>query len=470
MRLTTGGRIIEDWIVLFATLALTISSGCGPFRLHDAGRRQVAEDAVSLSTEIRGADANAFDAMEMNIATVARANRKVAAVERQTEMDTLLTALPSMTADQIADRLVAARNDHMEVLDFSARLEAEAVDAAADAISRVSLISEILNPSEGAKLTGVESALKAVQERLDNLDRVLGWLRKAAEKLADLDVNAPALSEEDQKRISAVAKKVSEATTRPVDEASRAVKAAQDAFKGVEKDEQVRQAKQLLVDAGEQILLLERERLSEVRRHLQATAAIREELLQRHDVYVDTLLLPTLAVFDVDAAKDSLNKVGVRADGTSFAKLDEADFAHRREAFLRDWTEERTLSEYVALKLTRTPLEQKPEANRTADERGNVQRTIADREHVLKAIASIGLLVIVESRADEDAETALTSELHRHSIRLSKLNAQQRLDLVHQTCQGLLIYYTGGVKPEEVAQLILLGAQTAAIVDIAADK
>ena len=63
----------------------------------------------------------------------------------------------------------------------------------------------------------------------------------------------------------------------------------------------------------------------------------------------------------------------------------------------------------------------------------------------------------------DDTIREMASEQHLHSIRLSRINAGQRADIVNQLAQGLEIYYQGGVKPEEIAQLLLLATQAGGI-------
>jgi len=46
---------------------------------------------------------------------------------------------------------------------------------------------------------------------------------------------------------------------------------------------------------------------------------------------------------------------------------------------------------------------------------------------------------------------------------LSEINLRQNIDLVHQITEALRIYYQGGIKPEEIAELIIMSSQVAAL-------
>ncbi len=78
-------------------------------------------------------------------------------------------------------------------------------------------------------------------------------------------------------------------------------------------------------------------------------------------------------------------------------------------------------------------------------------------------VASLGILLFYERQLFDDARWLLVRESHRHSIRISRINVQQRTILVHQLAQGLEIYYQGGIKPEEVANIALLAGQVGAL-------
>jgi hypothetical protein len=86
-----------------------------------------------------------------------------------------------------------------------------------------------------------------------------------------------------------------------------------------------------------------------------------------------------------------------------------------------------------------------------------------DKQSAGELGAILGLVRFVELPKDQQAVQELAAELHRHSIRMSAVNARQRLDLVQQITEGLRIYYSGAVTPEEVAGLILEAARVLAL-------
>ena len=86
----------------------------------------------------------------------------------------------------------------------------------------------------------------------------------------------------------------------------------------------------------------------------------------------------------------------------------------------------------------------------------------------MKFVANVGLLLFVEEPQDLAAEAEADAELHRHSIRLSQINAQQSMDLIHQVTLGLQTFYKGGITPDEVAGLVLAASEVGALTFIGA--
>jgi hypothetical protein len=92
------------------------------------------------------------------------------------------------------------------------------------------------------------------------------------------------------------------------------------------------------------------------------------------------------------------------------------------------------------------------------------------REGAAQLPVMVALILFVEAPLDLQADIDTATELHRHSIRLSQLNSQQRLEMVHQLAQALALYYEGGIRPEEVARLALAAGQVGALIGIAANE
>jgi hypothetical protein len=227
--------------------------------------------------------------------------------------------------------------------------------------------------------------------------------------------------------------------------------------------------------AAEQAAAAEQLRLLEFRRYLGDLRRLRDRLLVR-DVIADCQLL-TPAVFQVRPGtsepttttnrrkdlKDKLDALRVSGrykdacnEALTEAVSDTPLNASAREAGKRRWTE-RTLSKYVAASFA--------DFKALPPERRAVMVPTAPR-----LVAALGILLFHEGPFLSDARLDVERALHRHSIRLSALNAQQRVDLVHQLAEGLDIYHRGGIKPEKVAELIMMAAQVGALGFIGAQQ
>ena len=77
-------------------------------------------------------------------------------------------------------------------------------------------------------------------------------------------------------------------------------------------------------------------------------------------------------------------------------------------------------------------------------------------------IASLGVILFDERTFDAQQAVAAGAELHLHSVRLSRINSRQRIDLVGQVTEALRIYYQGGVTPQQAAQMVLMAANVLA--------
>jgi hypothetical protein len=87
-----------------------------------------------------------------------------------------------------------------------------------------------------------------------------------------------------------------------------------------------------------------------------------------------------------------------------------------------------------------------------------------------RLVATLGILLFYEREYFETVSWDLAREQHRYSVRLSKANAQERAQLVNQLAQGLEVYYQGGIKPEVLAQLLLMAGQVGALSFIGAQQ
>ena len=204
-------------------------------------------------------------------------------------------------------------------------------------------------------------------------------------------------------------------------------------------DPQVKAAQNLLVRAGQEVTLLEQERLLEFRRHLSAVERIQAEMTNRHGTYMDELMLPALAAVDVDKAVEEWEK---RHD--ALGEDEKTVIAGNVAQWTKDAANERDFSQYLEASLARE----------TVDDFGRIS---------VDLVQSLALILFVEQYGDEQAALALATEQHLHSINFSEINLKHNVDLVHQITEGLQIYYQGGIKPEELAEIIILSSQVAAL-------
>tara|TARA_R110002096_G_scaffold197468_6_gene380821 strand:- start:1048 stop:2622 length:1575 start_codon:yes stop_codon:yes gene_type:complete len=91
------------------------------------------------------------------------------------------------------------------------------------------------------------------------------------------------------------------------------------------------------------------------------------------------------------------------------------------------------------------------------------------KEAVASLPAKVGQALFVELPLDRLTEFEWSSELRLHSINLSEIDSVQRNKLVTQMVKSLELYYSGGIKPEEIARLAFAAAQAVGVVAIAAD-
>ncbi len=213
-------------------------------------------------------------------------------------------------------------------------------------------------------------------------------------------------------------------------------------MRSVESDKRVEAAEQLVKRAAEQTAASEHERLVEMRRYLADLRRDRDRLTTRDEI-VACSLVPVLLghLYPVlgDATRNQFLAVyrDLQKRRSCIEKLDPVAL----DVELTQTWGGGTAAQYVAADI----------AKFQAD---------ATSPHF---IAAVGVLLFHERAVFDAARLDVARAGHRHSVRLSQISAQQRLDLVHQLSQGLEIYYRGGVKPETVAQLLLAAAQVGAL-------
>ena len=429
---------------IWLLLALVGLAGCAGFRLHDAGRMQTATEAAKLAADLSRTGGGVFAPMAENLDAVRETQISLRRLTEAHERETFLRVLARADPDTIARRLIRAMQQRNEVFQTLRTRADEAAAAVNAALDRQQLIVKQLRDTPKTDAGGT---LLATIARVNGR---LKWLGELREGLADLG---------DRPASGAVAGAVTEAgkTAATDDKAlGNVVAAAQGVLDGVEKDDRVGGALQLVRRAAEQTAAAEQSRLLEVRRYLSEIQRLRDGLLVRDAIVVCELLLPVadqvypgasdLNRRDLESALGELGASGRYDDQcpTPIRTPPTADPAVQRR-----WAS-KTLAGYVAARFA-------DDKQQPADKRPAV---------VLGAprlVAGLGIVLFHEAPFLADARLELERVRHRHSIRLSAVNAQQRVELVHQLSEGLEIYHRGGIKPETVAELILMAAQVGAL-------
>jgi len=407
-------------------------AGCGGIRLYDPGRLQVATEAVTLATQVSTGSGDVFTPMEQNVQSVQSTQEKLSQLTDAHELETFQVILPSLTAASIATRLAKAmdrRNDFFAALKAE---EKEANEAINDALNRQTIIAAVLKDTitQGGDTA---ATLKRLNGRLD-------WLAGVGQALDKLSEGVASTPKPD----SGVAGAAIDASTANDKKAlDKAVDAAKTSLKNVDKSPTVTASTLLLQRTAEQVISAEQNRLLEMREHLAGLQRFRDSLAVRDRIDVCPLFLTAVGqVYSAldDTGKQALNAVFEKLKSSKrYQCIDTLDLKASRDVTPL-WSGG-TLAHYVADDIA---------ANK-------------EKAKSPELVGALGILLFHERRLFADAELNVARERHLYSIRLSRVNAQQRAGLVHQLSASLEIYYQGGVKPETVAQLILAAAQVGAL-------
>jgi hypothetical protein len=475
MPISPGGRAG----VLFAVLLVALT-GCNALRLHDPGRMQTAADASRLAAELSRASGGPFDPMEQNLDEVRATQSRLRRLSEMHERETFVRVLPRLSADEVARKLVKSMQARQAVFAAIETDTAVAAKAVNDALDRQRLIVDQLRDTPNAKeVSDLTKTLERVRKRLEWIDGLREGLARLHER-AGPDAKASAGGS-----VGDAVTKAGKSVASSDEALKDLVGSAKKTLEGVEKDDRVGAAMQLLRRAAEQTAAAEQMRLVEFRRYLADLQRLRERLAVRDVIVVCNLLTP--AVFQVypgatptDPAapapppaapgttpaktpkqelKDAMDKLrgsGRYKDNCEQAMAKAVDDAVPDDVRAR-WSG-KNLAGFSAAGLAETRPDDSPE-------RRAVRNAVAPR-----LVAALGVVLFHEGPFLSDAELDVKRTLHRHSIRLSAINAQQRADLVHQLSQGLEIYHQGGIKPETVAQLLLMAGQVGALGFIGAQQ
>jgi len=423
--------------LLFLVPLTLFASGCGGIRIHDAGREQLSSEAVALAATISAGTGDVFTPMEQNLNAVQSTQDKLRKLADAHELETFQLILPRLTASEIARRLLKAMNTRNQVFADLKKREAEANQAINDTLNRQTVVTQLLNDRADASSTA--TTLARLRKRLDWLDDV----GRALDKLHAGLSSGPAKPDS-----GGVVNEVTDASASTSTAAgfNKALEAAKRSLKSVDESPTVTAAAQLIRSVAEQALGMEQSRLLAMRQHLAAVQRLAEGLSVRDQITVCELWVPAVGQFYT-----------ALADRTEVDKLLTSLTTSKRYPCLGGgepikpvdvkalWAKG-SLREYV-----------------TADIKANGLKAKSP-----ELVGALGIILFYERRLFDDALLNLAREQHLHSIRLSRINAQQRAALVNQLSAGLEVYYRGGIKPETLAQLILAATQVGAITFVGA--
>lgn len=414
---------------VFAVAFLTGVTGCASMRLHDAGRNATAQNARDESTQLLATAPASFDAMEANLAAVAEAHDRITALLVETRVETFLDALPGMSRADLAEEVVNALTEHDETVSLLDQTIAEAVLGVQQALSRTVGLRSAAEPVDST----LDGVLAETKRRLEQVDSILEDVSEALRLAGKSEGTTGA-------RVTAADAKF-EVAKKHLDEI----------IETIEENPQVEDARQLLLQVGQQIGLSERKRIAEMRRHLSELRVLKTRLEQRQESYLGRVLLHALARLDAEAFREAA-KTHKEIDLLTPKALQCLE--RRMNSF---WPDSDPLSKILSAKLG----DDAPFVGCDDDGQPEVG-DIEAREDLMMVLHEVAVILFVENPRDLQTQINAAREIHRHSIRLSRIHAQERLDLVHQIIEGLAIYEAGGIKPSEVAQLFLLASQVAA--------
>jgi hypothetical protein len=493
-----GFRTTIQLLSLCGGLALT---GCESLRLHDPGRLKVAQEAAEIAADLTAKGGAVFGPMEENLDGVNKIQVDLQKRVRDHELNTYKEVLARQSPEKIGKMfldVMRTREANFQMLKAQEAAAAASVNAALD---RQSLVSTVIkgeaekelaqaqqelgaavaagNPENEDKLKervatltdlvaaensgatrSLHQTLKRTKRWLDWIDKGLARFEKAHAALEGLS-HSGAISGE----MTTALGNISDDTSANAAVVSGLVEDAQQALDQVERDPNVQAAQLLLRAAMQQTAAAEQERLVEFRRNLGEIKRLGERLRVRDQVAVCNLYVPALgavfpAIADITLRQDITNVTAGLANsgryktGSKPSCLPDLSGMQPIAARRSQWGSPPNplrLNVYVASALN------------AANANPNDRQTVAQAKLATRLVGAVGVLVFYERFLVDNTINEMASEQHLHSIRLSRINAGQRADLVNQLAQGLEIYYQGSVKPEEMAQLLLLATQAGGI-------
>ena len=479
-------------------LVLLLVACSETLRLHDEGRLKTTEEAVKIAAELSAGSDPVFDPMLENLEAIGKVQPKLRARDDQSFMASFEEDFPRLTAEQVGQHLFLAIAQRIVTFDQNDKAVARAATRVNETLDRQEKITLFLKDA-AKKKSDVEEALTRVKKRIAWIEGRLKQVEQVRSKLG---------------KAGSASKKLAEALKKATDKekVEAALKHAKDVIDGIEQDEQLTDAKKLLKEFADEIAASEKDRLEEMRRHLSEVKRIRKMIRDRDRIAVCSLYLRAVETV-YPGIKNSALQVKSFLPANLLARLDNALARALGKALAPGQTVVGNKALDQAFTVANAHLilsgrydgyretfgEQDPCFERLDPDPGKwlPAKDIKDIRALWTAggkpatlaefvaadigalgveadgpvlVATLGILVQHEYQALRDALVILARELHKHSILLSKLNAQQRAGLVHQLSQGLNIYYQGGIKPEEMAELLLLAGQVGALSIIGAKQ
>ncbi len=477
-----GSRAVSSAFPAVALVSALAAVGCTSLRPHDDQRLTVAQEAVALADELAQSVTDPFAAMEANVDTVFQSWTEIDALQSKDRADTFYAVLGDMTRAQLRDEVESTLQLHLAALSQADREVARAAADVKDQLDRQEQVNKVLGAPSDARLATV---LAAVEKRI-------AWLQGLQ---VDVARALAAINTIDPKSSNAKQLEKARELSRS---AAGTLEAARSFVNQIQNDPQVAAAGQLLLRSGQEIAQGEQDRLLLMRQYLKTVEQQRDALDRRNLVYFQSLLFPALAmVADEQEWSEALQQVEDALEPRAEARKGDPGNDPGSDQQVLDligvfrsapqvtraiaarqtlWCEGCRLTGFVDASLRAQeaapdkpsgcppPGCPPPPGESAAPPPGADALPATQGIDAMKnLVASLGILLFVEEPADRGAVLELAKERHLHSIRLSRVNSQERLALVHQVAQGLQIYYQGGLTPSEAAQAILLASQILAI-------
>lgn len=430
---------------------------CANLRLHNKARAAIAEEAAKLAGEIRASESNPFVTMETNMEAAHQQNLKAYELTRQLYFELFKEGFPQMDRDQLREEIGNVWDDHLNTnteLDRTMNEVAKAVDLE---LSRQKLISKSLNEAPSVDLA---SALAKVNQRLKWLEDLSDFVNRAKTDFGGGKAGTESASDQPDAFRS---------TLTHID----------NLFEKSLSADGVKRAQALKERLSQEVLQFEARRMLEYQRFLSEVESLRRSFEFYNADFMNKLMFPVLKQINVpkykEICKDFPEPAGGAGgpDGAS-AMVDcerDDELLNCQEEINNDlWAAKTTVSDYVTRVLGDGF--ELPQCLREmlGDDARLIARVTANRRgQALEMIGAVGILVFVENPRDLQTLQELALSRHRHSIKLSQINADYRMALVEKVAQSNQIYYAGGIKPEEIAEMILLTTHLAAISAIATD-